>query len=177
MSLPNPGLSFSPFAILTAEEMNDIVENIEALSDGSGLADGSVTVNKISNNAITLAYSEVTSNQGGITSETNISGLSVTFNAPNNGRRIEVIVDCHIFSTVAGDTYRLSLKESTTTLQTAEGRLQGANQQQHECIHYSVVPTPGSHTYNVTLTRATGTGTLSTFQASIRPAFILVKAI
>lgn len=40
--LPNT-LSFSPFAILTAEEMNDLVENIEALSDGSGLEDGAIT--------------------------------------------------------------------------------------------------------------------------------------
>lgn len=47
MSLPNPSMSFSPFAILTAEEMNDIVENIEALADGSGLDDEAVTVQKI----------------------------------------------------------------------------------------------------------------------------------
>lgn len=37
MALPNPGMSFSPFAILTAEEMNDLVENIEALAAGTGL--------------------------------------------------------------------------------------------------------------------------------------------
>lgn len=40
-------MSFSPFAILTAEEMNDIVENIEALSDGSGLEDGAVAAAKL----------------------------------------------------------------------------------------------------------------------------------
>lgn len=37
MALPNPSMSFSPFAILTAEEMNDLVENIEALAIGAGL--------------------------------------------------------------------------------------------------------------------------------------------
>lgn len=42
MALPNPSMSFSPFAILTAEEMNDLVENIEALADGSGLDDGAI---------------------------------------------------------------------------------------------------------------------------------------
>lgn len=31
MALPNPSMSFSPFAILTAEELNDIVENVEYL--------------------------------------------------------------------------------------------------------------------------------------------------
>lgn len=33
MALPNPSMSFSPFAILTAEEMNDLVENIEFIYD------------------------------------------------------------------------------------------------------------------------------------------------
>lgn len=39
-------MSFSPFAILTAEEMNDLVENIEHIYNG-GLADGSVTAAKL----------------------------------------------------------------------------------------------------------------------------------
>jgi hypothetical protein len=36
-------MSFSPFAILTAEEMNDLVENIEALSAGTGFGTGVIT--------------------------------------------------------------------------------------------------------------------------------------
>lgn len=40
MSLPNPSMSFSPFEILTAEEMNNLVENIEALAAGTGLNTG-----------------------------------------------------------------------------------------------------------------------------------------
>ena len=43
MSLPNPSMSFSPFAILTAEEMNNLVENIEALAAGTGIAAGAIT--------------------------------------------------------------------------------------------------------------------------------------
>lgn len=35
-------MSFSPFAILTAEEMNDLVENIESLADGTGFDTGAV---------------------------------------------------------------------------------------------------------------------------------------
>lgn len=46
MALPNPSMSFSPFAILTAEELNDLVENVEALADGTGLDDGAVTPEK-----------------------------------------------------------------------------------------------------------------------------------
>lgn len=47
MSLPNPSMSFTPFDILTASEMNYIVDNIEALSLGTGLEDGAVTPQKL----------------------------------------------------------------------------------------------------------------------------------
>lgn len=42
MALPNPAMSFSPFAILTAEEMNNLVENDQALADGSGFNTGAI---------------------------------------------------------------------------------------------------------------------------------------
>lgn len=46
-NLPNPGMDFTPFDILTAEEMDDLVENIESLADGSGIGDKAVTADKI----------------------------------------------------------------------------------------------------------------------------------
>ena len=52
MALPNPSMSFSPFAILTAEELNDLVENIESIYNGN-LADGSISGSKLVNNAVT----------------------------------------------------------------------------------------------------------------------------
>lgn len=45
--LPYPDMNFTAFDILTAEEMNQLVANIEALSDGSGLAPSSVTADKL----------------------------------------------------------------------------------------------------------------------------------
>lgn len=78
MSLPNPSMSFSPFAILTAEEMNDIVENIESISDGSGfdtaaidgskLEDSAISTAKIADDAVTdakLIYGKVRTRKGG----------------------------------------------------------------------------------------------------------------
>ena len=47
MPLPNPSMSFSPFAILTAEEMNDLVENIESLSSGVGIGNSTITTPKL----------------------------------------------------------------------------------------------------------------------------------
>lgn len=68
-NLPHPALSFSPFAILTAEEMNDLVENIESLADGSGIGDGAVTPEKRSGG---FAAGRINSNSTGAAS---ISGL------------------------------------------------------------------------------------------------------
>lgn len=53
MSLPNEDMSFTPFDQLPASDLNDLVENIEALSDGSGLADGAVKADKLAVNAVT----------------------------------------------------------------------------------------------------------------------------
>lgn len=54
-NLPNQDMSFSPFAILTAEEMNDLVENIESLADGSGVGDGAVTNAKLATDSVSTA--------------------------------------------------------------------------------------------------------------------------
>lgn len=40
MPLPNPGMTFTPFDPLPASDLNDMVDNIEALADGSGLDSG-----------------------------------------------------------------------------------------------------------------------------------------
>lgn len=57
MALPNPSMSFSPFAILTAEEMNDIVENIEALADVSAFNAGSFPITLLENGHDWTSYS------------------------------------------------------------------------------------------------------------------------
>lgn len=52
-NLPNPGMSFSPFAILTAEEQNNLVENIESLATGTGIGDGAIGTSDLANAAVT----------------------------------------------------------------------------------------------------------------------------
>lgn len=53
-NLPYPGKAYSPFDILTAEELNEDVANIERLADGTGIGDGAVTAQKI--DFATLAF-------------------------------------------------------------------------------------------------------------------------
>lgn len=45
-NLPFPGKVYNPFDILTAEELNEDVANIESLADGSGIGDGAITPDK-----------------------------------------------------------------------------------------------------------------------------------
>ena len=47
MALPNPGMDAVPFTPLTAEFLDDIIENIESLSSGTGIDDGSITADKL----------------------------------------------------------------------------------------------------------------------------------
>lgn len=53
MALPNIGMNFTPYDTLTAAELDDIVENIEALADGSGQNTASITGAKIATSTIT----------------------------------------------------------------------------------------------------------------------------
>lgn len=53
MALPNPAMSFTPFDILTAEELNNIVENVESLAAGTGFNAGSIDTPALANGAVT----------------------------------------------------------------------------------------------------------------------------
>lgn len=55
MALPNPGMSFTPFDPLAASELNDIVENVEALATGSALDNNAITTADITDANVTPA--------------------------------------------------------------------------------------------------------------------------
>lgn len=58
MPLPNTGMSFTPFDPLPASDLNDLVENIEALAAGTGLDTAVVTGDKLATaNSAYLAFS------------------------------------------------------------------------------------------------------------------------
>lgn len=46
-NLPYPGKSYTPFDILTAEELNEDVANIESLATGTGQGDASISASAI----------------------------------------------------------------------------------------------------------------------------------
>lgn len=55
-NLPNPGMDFTPLTPLTAEQMDDIVENIEAINNATiqtgSIADGAITKAKLGADAM-----------------------------------------------------------------------------------------------------------------------------
>lgn len=59
-NLPYPGKVYSPFDILTAEELNEDVANIESLATGTGIGDGSISTAAIANAAVTASKIDFT---------------------------------------------------------------------------------------------------------------------
>lgn len=182
MSLPNPGMSFTPFDPLPASDLNDIVENIEALAAGTGfntgaiptaaLADNSVTSVKIPKGAILLGYSAANANQTGITtSETDLTFASVTVTVPTGGRHIllQILVPNGNSTGGTADQMRFYFKEGTTYLNTAT--FSPANSFGQLQNHHVLVPnvSAGSHTYKVAVKRTNGTGSYSTNYTAVSP--------
>jgi hypothetical protein len=59
MSLPNPGMDAVPFTPLTAEFLDDMIANVEALAAGTGLNDASVSAVKLVTGATAHNFVEI----------------------------------------------------------------------------------------------------------------------
>lgn len=120
-----------------------------------------------------IGYAEVTANQTGITTVTDLTGLSVAVTAGTN-RRLKITGSIRVTRTVADGYTTLYIRESSTnlnfgvTLSTLD----------FFCVAMAVItPTAGSHTYKLSLERTTGTGTVGIAAAAANPNFILVEDI
>lgn len=112
MSLPNPGMSFTPFDQLPASDLNDIVENVEALAAGTGLDDGSIVFDLLST---TIFSGQVTTysnpgTAGGTFYYANIGGIKrfwgttadigTSGNAPQISATVGITFPVGFFSTI-----------------------------------------------------------------------------
>ena len=123
-----------------------------------------------------IGYRQQLNDQGSITSEVDLTGLSVTVLIPA-GRKIKISGICLIQSSVAADRAGLNIEEGGVTLQAIRTPLPNANTN-FEMDGFTVEsPSSGSHTYNLTALRATGTGTLSMEADTTFPAIIIVELI
>ena len=177
MSLPNPGMDFTALDPLTAAEMDDIVENIEALADGSGLDDGAIGNTKLSDSAILLGFVNATSNFGtaNTASATQISTLTETVTIPAGGRSVEITAT---FSTVSNATSSvrgtvIEIRANGTAICGSVNRGIGIG------THLSVIHTPsaGSVTYTATYTKETASDATTFGASATNPMQLSIKLV
>lgn len=122
-----------------------------------------------------LGYAQAVATQGSITTEVALTNLSVTVAVPYAQHRIKITGHADFASTVADDIPLLRIKESTTQLQDGLSVCRVANFATTIETTVVLVPTAGSHTYNLSGQRFNGTGTVSMTASATGPAFILVE--
>jgi len=190
MPLPNTP-TFTPLDPLLASKLTDLVENDEALQDwsafdagtlpGSIIATNAVEARSLATNAITLGYAETTTSQTGITTITDLTGLSVTVTVPAGGRYIEI----HGAVSLNGSTSNLAglrIREGTDVLGVSRQPTNGTGGWSVRTdVWFRGVVTAGSHTYKLSLTLDAGSGSVAAEATTLAagtygPNFITVSA-
>lgn len=182
MALPNPGMDFTAFDTLTAAELDDLVENIESLEDGSGfdLGNNVIPANALATTAITLGYAQITS---GFTASSvavqDVTGITSTVTVPAGGRRVVVL--CYlpqIYSSVDGNRLDFSIQEDGVNIQETYTRVFSAANGGNGgyIVRASKVASAGSHTYKLRVATGVGAGVATIFAAAGGPASITVEA-
>lgn len=123
-----------------------------------------------------LGYVEVTADQSGITTETDLTGLSIAVTV-GTSRRIKVIGNGVLTSNVANDAAAMKIKEGGTQLQDSQIHNIIAGQGDTVQVFVILTPSSGAHTYKLAAVRSAGTGSVTMVAASTFPAFILVEDI
>lgn len=122
----------------------------------------------------TLGYAERITDQTGISSITDITGLSATVTVPA-GRRIRVRGYAHFLQQTSSGISQLFIREGSTTLQTAVSSAQSPSQHGPAEVEWVGSPSEGTHTYK--LSALTTGGTLDIKATATDIAFILVEDI
>jgi hypothetical protein len=123
-----------------------------------------------------IGYVEITSDQSGITTETDITGLSVTVTVGAD-RTILVTGSIRASNNTASRAAIMYIKESTTYLQRADAHFVAADI--GASIERSVRindPSTGSHTYKLSADALIG-GSATVRASSTAPSFLLVQDI
>lgn len=95
--LPNTGMSFTPFDPLPASDLNDLVENIESLNTGVGIADDAIIKRHIADGQINAPLFEAGATSLGYSSDagatlTNAYVTRTSVTATSKGGRVKILV-------------------------------------------------------------------------------------
>lgn len=123
-----------------------------------------------------LTSATKTAAQSGITTVTDVTGLSVTFTAVA-GRRYKISARGLIFSSVGGDILQLQLTDGSNNIKQLAQVSSIANFGMSVEMNYELSGVSGSQTNKVRLVRGVGTGTLTFDCGATYPGSILVEDI
>jgi hypothetical protein len=121
-----------------------------------------------------LAYADVITQQGGLTAETDLAGLSVTVTVPA-GRRIRVTAHDYLQNTAAGNLMYLTIYQDGAQVQSGQLVSGGVNMAEKITTMWVGSPSAGSHIYKARAGTAAGTAT--SIAGAQYPGFILVEDI
>jgi len=191
-NLPNPGMSFSPFEILTAEEQNNLVENIESLATGTGvgdgaidttqLADASVTSDKLDFMTLTLSSKSITSNATGTgVNGIVIPGLASSITIPNGVNRVKLTLSGDaMYNTAANGYVQVIVWDGAVgTSQVMATSFQSAVAAQNTSLSRTTivsVSSGASKTYNVSIGNAGASGTGTLVASATSPTFFIIES-
>jgi hypothetical protein len=121
-------------------------------------------------------YAQVIANQATITTEVDLTGLTVTVTTIAN-RRYRISFQCLTNRTVADGETTVRIKEGATQLGQSNIKPATAATNNFHVGAVVITPTAGSHTYKLTMTSDSGTGSSTMTAGATFPAYILIEDV
>lgn len=156
----------APGELITATHLNNIRSNLIRIDDDPK-ARGVV------------AYAQATADQSGITVESNLASCTAVFTAVA-GRRYKVTAQATPRSTVAGDVAWLFLRDGINGTQLITSKVQLAFAAVGETANLSwvsIASMSGAKTFQLSMARIAGTGSLISGASVTDPTFIAVEDV
>jgi hypothetical protein len=122
-----------------------------------------------------LNYAQIIASQAAISTETDITGLSITVTV-GTARRIKISAEGFFLNDATAGQAALKIYEGVTTL---VDRPTGMIANENGSVHVSTIltPTAGFHTYKIRATKFVGAGTVTFGASATQPAYILAEDI
>ncbi len=170
------GIGGKPFTRLANVTVGNGVTSINSgnISDTRVTPRLVMAASKLSTSAITLGYVESTVSTSTITTEVDITGLSVTVTVPEGGRRLKLMANTKVFGSDTNTRPRINIKEGATELGRSIGVASPVVNVESALTAFAIItPSSGTHTYKVTGVKETGLGSF----AVASPSFLLAELI
>lgn len=123
-----------------------------------------------------LANSTVNATTAIGTTPVDVPGLSCAVTV-GTSRRIKLVFDGMLFSSVASDRAQVGIREGSTLLDYTMVNLTTLVTGAGAHVECLLAPTPGAHTYKISIGRHAGTGTVNVLGGATTPAVFYVEDV